>query len=158
MAMICTHCKTDAPDGVKYCPRCQNRMPTIADFPASPQSPVAGTFGDPGKPYYVTIVGHGMKNLVDLTRFPFKRIDENALSVDVWVDGQFAGTVPPDGRIDLHLDKNPVEVRMCAKALQDRGWWNTTLQKIEERCCFKIVVGAWTKWRGLHLKKIPVRW
>lgn len=154
MNQYCSNCGTRL-NGEAFCPKCQTRVSADADSSESPQSPVTGTFGEPGKPYHVTIVGHGF---MKMPWFWFKMLYENELSVNVWVDGLFAGTVPPDGRIDLHLDKNPIEVRMCAKAFLDKGCWSTVLQRIEERCCFKIVQSRWSGIRDLHLKKIPVRW
>lgn len=73
----------------------------------------------------------------------------------VITDGQFAGTVPPDGRLDLFFDKNPVEFRLCLKGYVSKGCWSTTLLKLEPRCCFQIC--ATTSFKRLQLRKIPTR-
>lgn len=154
--MICPHCHREVPSGSAYCPRCQNKLPSDVTASGDRFDSETNVHPPSNYQYHVSIIGHGIKGFV-VKLLPFKCLNSEDLSVDVMTDGHFAGTVPPDGRLDLYLDKNPVEFRLCVKYFLPIGRWSTTLLSLEPRCCFQIRPSVFWKFERLQLHKIPTR-
>lgn len=155
MNQYCQNCGSRL-NGEAYCPKCQNR---VSSRPNPPPNHVAPEMVGPrssDKPFHVTIVGHGIRWMLHFVFYPiFKIWHSDDLSVEIWTDGQYAGTVVPDGRIDLYFDKSPVEFRMCLKGAVPKGRWSTVLQSLEPRCCFRLAFSKIHTY-GIVLRRIPV--